>query len=269
VLEPRRALGVEERAGDGDHLAREEALLELPLDAADAQRSVAADATACAERQRVVELALGRGAWLRSLALEGLERALAHEAAVRRAVVVAVEPREQAHLHVVERAVLAEVIEALLAQRAPEALHLAARLGVVGRRVPEADLEPAAHRREGVTDVRRAVVEVERAGATEATDRLDAERDHLRLALGVRGAQRDDVAARVVEDGVDAQRDLALADVQRGTVADVRVPQRHRVRGLPSPSLTTFVHAGGQARHAVLLVETAHRRGRDGALLEA
>src|SRR5690606_17231283 len=131
VLDPRRALGVEERAGDGDHLAREEALLELPLDAADAQRSVAADATACAAVRRAVELALGRGAWLRSPALDALARALAHAAAVRRAVVGAAEPREQAPLHVVERAVLAEVIEALLAQRAPEALHLAARLGVV------------------------------------------------------------------------------------------------------------------------------------------
>src|SRR5690606_21781570 len=123
VLDARGARRVEQRARDGDHLASEEALLELPRDAADAQRSTSAHATAGPQRQRVVELALGRGARLGTLALEGLERALAQQAAVGRAVVVAVEPREQADLHVVERAHGAEVVEALLAQRAPEALH--------------------------------------------------------------------------------------------------------------------------------------------------
>ena len=83
----------------------------------------------------------------------------------RRDVVMLREESEQSHLHVVEIARRADVIEATFAERPPEALHLASSLWVVRRRVQEADAQARASRRQDVTGVGRAIVEVERLGA--------------------------------------------------------------------------------------------------------
>jgi hypothetical protein len=97
------------------------------------------------------------------------------------------------------------VIEAPLAERSPEALHLAAGLRILGLRVEQANAEPRAERLEHLASVRRAVVEVDRAGAPSGVaHRLHHQRKHLHLALRGRRLDRDDVPAVVVEDRVNS-----------------------------------------------------------------
>src|SRR5581483_1992443 len=91
--------------------------------------AVLADAAPDAHRERGGELGLVDGAQGRARPHVG--RGLAEQAAVRCLVVVRVEEREQPGLHVVQLGHRAEVVEAALAQRAPEPLHLAARRRVV------------------------------------------------------------------------------------------------------------------------------------------
>ena len=55
-------------------------------------------------------------------------------------------------------------VEAALAERAPEALHLSPRLGVVGFGVEERDAEPRAGGLEEVAAIGGAVVEIEPVG---------------------------------------------------------------------------------------------------------
>ncbi len=68
----------------------------------------------------------------------------AQEAGVGRAVVVLVEECVQADVDLVQRGHGAQLVEAALAQGAPEALHLAACRGVVGFGVDERGAQPLA-----------------------------------------------------------------------------------------------------------------------------
>ena len=69
----------------------------------------------------------------------------------------------------------------------------------------ETDAEASAGRAQGLADVGRPLVEVERVGRAVAPHRLHEQREHLGLSLGVARGERDHVAAVVLEDGVDAQ----------------------------------------------------------------
>jgi len=125
---------------------------------------------------------------------------------------VPVEPCQHTHLHVVQRTALTHVIEHLLAQRAPKALHLATRLRVVRPRVCQPDVEPAASGGERLAGIGRAVVEVEAARPPREPHRAGAQHQHVDLALGVARFEGDDIAAVIVEDGMDPQRLLGAID---------------------------------------------------------
>jgi len=90
--------------------------------------------------------------------------------------------------------------------------------------------------------------------------------EHVVLALAVVGLERDDVPGGVVEQRVNPQRLGGLPDAQRRAVADIAVPERTRVLGLPPQARVAIgPHTAGQLR---LAVETLHRRRRDGAFGE-
>jgi len=188
---------------------------------------------------------------------------------VRGHEVVPVEPREEPDLHVVQRRARAEVVEALLTHRAPEALHLAARLRVVRLGVQQPDTEAAARGAQRLADVRRSVVQVQRVGRAVQPERFDEQPQHLDLALGRARLQRDDVAAVVVQDRVDAQRHAFAVDPQRGAVTDVGVPERIRRGGLPAPARLAVVLREAGAIEAVLGEEPPYSRLADGAALDA
>jgi hypothetical protein len=147
---------------------------------------------------------------------------------VRGDLVVLVEEGEEPDLDVVERGDRAEVVEAALAERPPEALHLAASRGVVGSGVQERDAEPGAGGAEDVATVSGAVVEVEDVGRAVLAERPDQDLEHVGLALGVARLDGDDEAAGVVEEGVDAERPALAVDGERRPVADVGVPEGAR-----------------------------------------
>jgi hypothetical protein len=124
VLDPRGLRGMDQRAGDGDHAAGEEALVELPRLAVDGHRGVAAHATALADGERGAQHVLGDGvgaAVVLGLVPHGARRAT-QECGVWRDVVVLVEEGAETDLDVVQRADAAEIVEAGYAERAPEAL---------------------------------------------------------------------------------------------------------------------------------------------------
>jgi hypothetical protein len=176
----------------------------------------------------------------------------------------------RADLHVVQRGQRAEEVEALGAERAPEALHLAARGRVAGARVEQRDAEALAGDAQDLAAVGGAIVEVERVGGTVATERGDEEAEHVDLALLVVRLERDDEARGVVEERVDAERLPLAVDEQRRPVADVALPERTRALGLPAQSgLPARAALHGRAVEALLAVEAPHGRVRDGVLAEA
>ena len=209
-------------ADDGDDAAGEEALVELPDVAVEVDGAVLADAAAAMDGQRGGERRLVDGAAAR--AGPRLGRGLAEEAAVRCAVVVLVEERREAHPHVVQRGHAAEVVEAAGAQRAPESLHLAARRCVVGSGVDQRDAEALAAQPQRHAAVGAAVVEIDPVGGAVAAQRGQQQVEHVDLALGVVGLERDHVARGVVEHRVDAQRLRRRPDAQRRSMTHVAVP---------------------------------------------
>ena len=162
----------------------------------------------------------------------------AEDAGVRTDLVEAGEPVAELLLYFVKGAYLTDVVESLLAERAPEALHFSASFGVVGLRVEQPDAEPPAGRREHGAAVGRAVVEVERVGFAMQGERVGEEIDHRFLALVVGDAERRDIARGVVEQCVDADGDALAVDDERGPVADVAMPERVGSLGLPAKSRT-------------------------------
>jgi hypothetical protein len=105
---------------DGDDATGEEALVELPDTTVEVDGAVLADATAAMDGERRGERWLVDGAAAR--AGPRLHWGLAEQPTVRRMVVMLVEKRAEADLHVVQRGESTEVVEAAGAQRAPEPL---------------------------------------------------------------------------------------------------------------------------------------------------
>ncbi len=122
------------------------------------------------------------------------QRGLAHEACVRRAMVMRVEKRHEADIDIVERADLAEVIEHVCTESAPKALHFAAGLGIVGFGVQKAHAESRARETESLAAISRAVIEVQGVGFSMAAHRADEDVEHVFFALGGVGFERDDEA---------------------------------------------------------------------------
>src|SRR5690606_17835229 len=108
-------------------------------------------------------------------------------ATMRSAVVVLVEPSEDADVEIVKRAEVFREDEALLAERAPEPLHLSARRRVVRLGVDEGSAKTCTCEAERLAAVGRAVVEVERVGRAEAAERANQDGEHVDLALLMAG----------------------------------------------------------------------------------
>ena len=81
-LDPRRGFGVDDRAENTDHSAREVALFELPLDSSDAQRPGLAHATDYVDRECFEKILLAGLPQLGPLG-PALLRSLSHQTAVR------------------------------------------------------------------------------------------------------------------------------------------------------------------------------------------
>jgi hypothetical protein len=67
--------------------------------------------------------------------------------------------------------------------------------------------------------------------------------EHVVLALGGARLERDDVAAPVVEQRVDAQRLPLRTAGEHRAMADIAVPQRAGVRGLPASAFESLARA--------------------------
>ena len=188
-----RRLRLEPRARGGHLLSGEETGVGLPVDAADRQRAVAADSARRADGKRVAQRFVGDRLARRAFSVD-VGGAASDQAAVRRAVVVLVEEREQADLHIVQGAAGADVIQAAASQGAPEALHLSAGLWIVGLGVDDGDAQPRARDLQRLAAIGGAVVEVQRLRQARASQRLHEQLEHVDLALGGEGADGDDVA---------------------------------------------------------------------------
>lgn len=145
---------------------------------------------------------------------------------MRSVEIEAVEERAQARIDVVEIADVAEVIEALLAEAAPEALHLALGGGVVRSRMEQRDPQSATRGAERLAPVGRAVIQVERVGLSVDAYRADEQSEHVVLTLGGMRFERDEVSGVVVEQAVDANRRALSREGERGSMADVALPER-------------------------------------------
>ena len=162
------------------------------------------------------------------------------------------------------------MIEAALAERAPEALHLAAGLGVVGFCVHERDAQARAAQTQERAAIGRPVVEIEHLGRAVAAQRAHHHAEHVDLALGRVRLEGDDDARGVVEHAVDAHGHLALADGERRSVAHVAVPQHARPLGLPAqPRARAGAVAQRDAVEAVLREQAPHGGLGDGAVGDA
>jgi hypothetical protein len=132
--------------------------------------------------------------------------------------------------------------------------------------VHERDAEPRTRGAQDVAAIGGAVIEVEGVRGAVLARGAHQESEHVGLHFGVVGFERDDVSGRVVEQPVDAQGPGAAADEERGTVADVAVPQGPRSLGLPAqPRLAGGTITERDSVEAALGVETPHRRLRDHA----
>ena len=233
----------------------------LPIDA---EGAVFAHAALGADEQGVAESGRVDEGFLIVLGVHGGRRA-AEDARVGTDLVEAGEPVAELLLHVVKGAYLTDVVERLLAERAPKALHFPAGLRVVWLRVEQPDAEPSAGRGEHGAAVGRAVVEVERVGFAVERERVGEEIDHRFLALVVGDAERRDVARGVVEQSVDADGDALAVDDERGSVADVAVPERVGSLGLPAkPGARAWPLRRRHSRQRASAKQAPHR-----ALLDA
>ncbi len=130
------------------------------------------------------------------------------------------------------------------------------------------DREPRARGGQRIAAVGRAVVEVERVRLAVAAQGADEEAEHVDLALGVVGLERDDVAGGVVEQRVDAQRASLAVHLERWAVADVAVPKRHRALGLPAQArLAALAVAQADTVEPRFLEEAPQRGGGSSAFL--
>jgi hypothetical protein len=114
VLDPRVRRGIEQGAGDGDDAPGEKAGPRLEGDTANLERTVASYPPSVAHREGPTKSCVVDGFVVSRCILIDLTRAFAHERGVGRSVVMLREKGEQSHLHVVEIARSADVIDAAL-----------------------------------------------------------------------------------------------------------------------------------------------------------
>jgi hypothetical protein len=253
-----RRVPVEETGCDGDDVTSEVAEGHLVVDATHADRRVAPHTPTDADGERGAQVLLDDARLFR-LGEYGCW-CTAQDPAVRRALIVAGEPRAQLGLHIGERCDGANVVERLLAHAPPEALHLAAGLRVVRTCVEKSRAEPATHEREDRAPVRGSVVEVQQVRLAVLHQRAREERQHGFLALVACHAQRDDEARGVVQESVHADRCAAAVQREGRSVTYVSVPERIRTRCLPAKTrpagLAVVVLC---ARQALLAQHSPHR----------
>src|SRR5205814_2204101 len=229
-----------------------------------------ANAPRLAHGERVAQGALldARGHALGGLVDDG--RRTPEQTGVRGVEIEALEKGAEARVDVVEGADVPEVIEALLAEAAPEALHLAVDRGVVGARMKQGDAEPAARRAEGVAAIRRAVIQVEGVGFPVSAYRADEHAEHVVLALGGVSLEGDEVAGVIVEQAVNADRRALAAEGEGRSVTDVPLPERVGERGLPAQArLGAASVAESDPIESLLAQQLADGAGGDLALLDA
>ncbi len=119
---------------------------------------IAAHAPPRLDCERVTQAALIEVVDRRRLTLVDLGRGLAKERGVRRGVITLVEPGVEPHIEVVQRGERAGHVEAALAERAPEALHLSVGRRVVGERVNQRRAQALAAEVQGVAAIGRAIM---------------------------------------------------------------------------------------------------------------
>ncbi len=190
----------------------------------------------------------------------GVERGRAVQTAVRRRVVLALDPGPEAAVERVERAEVggAERRQEAHAHRTEEALLFPFAGGLIGARVDERDAQPRAHQREMMGAEGGAVVDVEAQRDPAAHHRLAEDQQEGHGALREREGRVRDDARRVVDHADEIGLLLAATrDDDGGPVHDVAHPQlagalvgevpailRRRVLGL-------LVHHPGARQHAV------------------
>jgi hypothetical protein len=109
--------------------------------------------------------------------------------------------------------------------------------------------------------VPRNKIKIQRVGKPVLPKRTDHQLQHIELAFRVLGFQGHDVAGRIVQDAVNAQRLVLLADQERRTVTHVSVPQCPGVFRLPTQaSFRAAAVARGDAVQPVVHVQPPHRR---------
>ena len=153
-------------------------------------------------------------------------------------MVVLVEEGVEADVEVVQRGDRAAEVQAALSERAPEALHLSARRGIVGLGVHQGGAHAGARQGQSASAVGGAVVQVHGVGGRMFANGAHEQAEHVNLALLVHRLDDDDVARGIVEQGVDAHGlFLAARGDQVRAVADVAVPEGAGALGLPAQSL--------------------------------
>ncbi len=148
--------------------------------------------------------------------------------------VVAVDPRPEHVRQLASRLDGLQMVRALLAHRSPEPFHQAPRFGVVGLCVHQPDLQPLRHRGENVSAVAGTVVDVEDAACLVLHQRRAEHAEEVDFRLGLADLERDDVAAAVVDDGVDLPGPGLTGRRRRPDVADVRMPEIPCCPGAPA-----------------------------------
>ena len=211
VLDPRGLGGIDHAARDGDEPASEKAQGGLPVLAVHGDGGVAAHAAPDVHGECVAELGLIEAVGARGAAPKTASGVFPIRPAVRGAVVVLVEEGVEADVEVVQRRERAAEVQASLAERAPEALHLSARRGVVGLGVHQGGAHAGARQGQGASAVGGAVVQINGVGGRMLANGAHEQAEHVDLALLVHRLDDDDVAGRVVEQGVDAHGLLLAA----------------------------------------------------------
>ena len=129
--------------------------------AAHIQRAISPDTTSMSHQQRLLHL-LSRGqSQARLVCLVHRLWRLSYQPCMRGKVVESVDPCEQLLLDFLQRADLPKMVEHLTSHRAPEALHFASCLWIVGTSVQKRALQTSAVHRERFSPVGRAIVQVE------------------------------------------------------------------------------------------------------------
>ena len=171
VLDPRGLGGIDHAARDGDEPASEKAQGGLPVLTVHGDGGVAAHAAPDVHGECVAQLGFIEAVGARRGGAEDRLGRLSHQAAVRGAVVVLVEEGVEADVEIVQRGDRAAEVQAALAERAPEALHLSARRGVVGLGVHQGGAHARARQGQGASAVGGAVVQINGVGRANACER--------------------------------------------------------------------------------------------------